>query len=72
LTQDVHRCRGIGPWLHRLTEDDVVERTPSGSRFIWTLALEPGSILKPILRLTNPVTAWMLRRVARGMRSQVT
>jgi hypothetical protein len=30
------------------------------------------SILKPILRLTNPVTAWMLRRVARGMRSQVT
>ena len=59
------------PGLRRLAEDYVVERTPGGSRFIWTLALEPGSMLKPILRLTNPVTAWILRRVARGMRSQL-
>jgi Polyketide cyclase / dehydrase and lipid transport len=59
------------PGLRRLAEDYVVERTPGGSRFIWTLALEPGPILKPILRLTNPITASMLRRVARGMRSQL-
>ena len=60
------------PGLRRLAEDYVVQRTPGGSRFIWTLTLEPGPILKPILRLTNPITAWVLRRVARGMRSQVT
>lgn len=59
------------PGLRRLAEDYVVERTPAGSRFIWTLALEPGPILRPILRLTNPITASMLRRVARGMRSQL-
>jgi Polyketide cyclase / dehydrase and lipid transport len=59
------------PGLRRLAEDYVVERTPSGSRFIWTLAFEPGSMLKPILRVTNPITAWMLRRIVRGMRSQV-
>ena len=59
------------PGLRRLAEDYVVERTLGGSRFIWTLALEPGPILKPILRLTNPITASMLRRVARGMRSQL-
>jgi hypothetical protein len=59
------------PGLRRLAEDNVVERTPGGSRFIWTLVLEPGPILKPILRLTNPITTWMIRRVARGMRSQL-
>jgi hypothetical protein len=59
------------PGLRRLAEDYVVERTPGGSRFIWTLVFEPGPILKPILRLTNPITAWMIRRVARGMRSQL-
>jgi hypothetical protein len=59
------------PGLRRLAEDYVVERTPGGSRFIWTVVLEPGPTLKPILRLTNPITAWMLRHVARGMRSQV-
>ena len=59
------------PGLRRLAEDYVVERTPAGSRFIWTVVLEPGPMLKPILRLTNPITAWMLSRVARGLRSQV-
>ena len=59
------------PGLRRLAEDYVVEPAPDGSRFIWTLALEPHPTLRPILRLTNPVTVWMLRRVARGMRSRV-
>ena len=59
------------PGLRRLAEDYVVERTPGGSRFIWTLALEPAPTLKPILRLTNPITAWIVGRLARGIRSQV-
>jgi hypothetical protein len=59
------------PGLRRLAEDYVVERTPGGSRFISTVVLEPGPMLKPMLRLTDPITAWMLRRVAHGMRAQL-
>jgi len=59
------------PGLRRLAEDYVVERTPGGSRFIWTVVLEPGPMLKPMLRLTDPITARMLRRVAHGMRAQL-
>jgi Polyketide cyclase / dehydrase and lipid transport len=59
------------PGLRRLAEDYVVEPTPTGSRFIWTLALEPGPTLKPFLRLTNPITSLTVRRIARGLRSQV-
>lgn len=57
--------------LRRLAEDYVVESTPTGSRFIWTLALEPGPALKPLLRLTNPITSMTLRRIARSLTSQV-
>ena len=57
--------------LRRLAEDYVVESTPTGSRFTWTLALEPSPALKPLLRLTSPVTSWMVRRVARSLTSQV-
>jgi hypothetical protein len=56
------------PGLRRVAEDYVVERTPGGSRFIWTVALEPGPMLKPILRLTNPITARMIRRLVSGLR----
>jgi hypothetical protein len=59
------------PGLRRLAEDYVVERTPAGSRFVWTLGIEPGPTLTPILRLTNPITAWIVARLARGIRSQV-
>ena len=59
------------PGLRRLAEDYVVEPTPDGSRFIWTVVLEPGPTLKPIMRLTSPITAWLLRRVARGMHSHL-
>lgn len=55
------------PGLRRLAEDYVVEPTPTGSRFIWTVALEPGPALKPFLRLTNPITSLTLRRIARGL-----
>lgn len=57
--------------LRRLAEDYVVESTPTGSRFTWTLALEPGPALKPPLRLMSPITSWMVRRIARSLTSQV-
>ena len=59
------------PGLRGLAEDYVVERTPHGSRFIWTLALEPQPALKPLLHSLNLVTAWLLRGVARGLGPQV-
>ena len=57
--------------LRRLAEDYEVESTPTGSRFTWTLALEPGPALKPLLRLTSPATSLMVRRVGRTLTSQV-
>ena len=49
----------------------MVERTPGGSRFIWTLAIEPAPPLKPVLRLTDPITTWIVTGLAHGIRSQV-
>ena len=59
------------PGLRRLAEDYVVQRTPDGSSFTWTLAFEPHPALRPILRVANPIIAWVIRSVARGMRSRV-
>ena len=57
--------------LRRLAEDYVVVPTPAGSRFVWTLALEPSPILKPLLHLTNPISSMAIRSIARGVRSHV-
>jgi hypothetical protein len=59
------------PALRRLAEDYVLERTPGGSRLVWTVAVEPHPALRPILRLTNPVTKQILRGIAREMGRQV-
>jgi hypothetical protein len=59
------------PALRRLAEDYVLEGTPGGSRLVWTVAVEPHPGLRFILRLTNPVTARILRGIAREMRRQV-
>jgi uncharacterized protein YndB with AHSA1/START domain len=59
------------PGLRRLAEDYVVEPRPGGSRLTWTLALQPHPVLRPILILLDPLTARMIRGVARGIRSQV-
>jgi len=59
------------PGLRRLAEDFLVEGTSDGSRLVWTIVLEPHPALTPVLRLANPITAMMLRSVARGLRSQV-
>ena len=59
------------PMVRRLAEDYVVEPTPTGSRFIWTLALEPRPGLRPVLYPINPITSRTIRGIARGLRSQV-
>ncbi|WP_426244531.1 SRPBCC family protein [Nocardioides sp. LHG3406-4] len=59
------------PGLRRLAEDFFVEGTPNGSRLVWTIVLEPHPALAPVLRLADPITAWSLRSVARGLRSRV-
>ncbi len=60
------------PGLRRLAEDYVVEAIPGGSRFTWTVAVEPAPALRPLLRLGDPLTARVLRRVARGLPRQLT
>lgn len=59
------------PGLRRLAEDFLVEGRPDGSRLVWTIVLEPHPALTPVLRLAEPITALVLRSVARGVRSQV-
>jgi Polyketide cyclase / dehydrase and lipid transport len=59
------------PGLRRLAEDFMVLGTPTGSRLVWTIVLEPHPALKPVLRLADPITAWILRSVARGLQSRV-
>ena len=59
------------PGLRRWRRTTWSSRHPVGSRLIWTLALEPHTALKPVMLLLNPLTARMIRSVARGMRSQV-
>ena len=51
------------PGLRRLIEGYVVEPTPTGSRLVWTLAIEPHPVLRPF-RLTTPLAPWTLRGVA--------
>ncbi|HEU5454179.1 MAG TPA: SRPBCC family protein [Nocardioides sp.] len=60
------------PGLRRLAEDYMVEATPTGSRFTWTLAVEPHPALSPLLRILKPTTSWLLRRITRRMRSRLT
>lgn len=35
------------PLFHRFAEDYLIEPTPTGCRFTWTFALEPGPLLRP-------------------------
>jgi hypothetical protein len=51
------------PLLRRLAEDYLVEKTSAGSRFTWTIALEPAARTGALLRRTSPVNALMFRAV---------
>jgi uncharacterized protein YndB with AHSA1/START domain len=43
------------PVLNRIAEDYLVEKTDSGSRFTWTIALEPTDRTKRLLQIAAPV-----------------
>jgi hypothetical protein len=43
------------PFFIRFAEDYVIEKTPAGSRFTWTIALEPRPRLLPVLKLLDPI-----------------
>lgn len=51
------------PLLKRLAEDYLVERTKSGSRFVWTIAMEPTDKTAALLRVGSPLNALMWRAV---------
>jgi hypothetical protein len=49
--------------LRRFAEDYLVEETPHGSRFTWTIALEPADRWRWLVRGTAPLNALAFRIV---------
>ena len=47
------------PLFRRFAEDYVVEETPTGSRFTWTIAAEPKLLARP----GGPVNGLLMRRL---------
>lgn len=52
----------------RFAEDYVIEATPDGSRFTWTIALEPRSALRPVLTLGGPLNRLAFGQMASAAR----
>jgi len=55
--------RFTAPGLRQFVEDTLVEQLTSGSRLTWTFAIEPGPVLRGLLRLGAPAVTAGLRRV---------
>jgi uncharacterized protein YndB with AHSA1/START domain len=51
------------PLLRRFAEDYLVEKTADGSRFTWTIALEPTAKTKRLLQVTSPLNGLVFRAV---------
>ncbi|MDP9117049.1 MAG: SRPBCC family protein, partial [Actinomycetota bacterium] len=47
----------------RFAEDYLVEQTPTGARFTWTMAMEPTGKTLPVLRLASPLNRLLLHAV---------
>jgi hypothetical protein len=45
------------PWFTRFAEDYVLAKSATGTRFTWTIALEPRPRLLRLMRLLDPVNA---------------
>jgi hypothetical protein len=45
------------PWFVRFAEDYVVEKSPTGTRFTWTIAIEPRPRLLQLMKLMDPINA---------------
>ncbi|MGS2811229.1 SRPBCC family protein [Nocardia sp. MW-W600-9] len=55
------------PGLRRFAEDIQLTPTPTGTRLTWTFAVEGGPALRPLLRLSAPVTNRLTASIARGI-----
>jgi hypothetical protein len=51
------------PLLRAFAEDYLVEKTPTGSRFTWTIAMEPAPKARLLIKLSDPVNALAFRAV---------
>jgi hypothetical protein len=54
------------PLLNRFAEDYVVEKTPTGSRFTWTIAIEPKPRLRHLVALGGPLNKLAFGQTARA------
>lgn len=57
------------PLLKRLGEDYLVEATATGSRFTWTIAMEPRPRTRLLIGLTSPLNQLAFRAVPWRARS---
>ncbi|MEO6885678.1 MAG: SRPBCC family protein [Jatrophihabitantaceae bacterium] len=51
------------PLLRRFAEDYLIEKTATGSRFTWTIAMEPTAKTARLIGLTSPVNNLLYRAV---------
>lgn len=51
------------PLLRRFAEDYLVEKTPTGSRFTWTIAMEPTAKTARLISIANPLNKLLYRAV---------
>ncbi len=54
------------PGLLRFAEDYVVEATPTGSRFTWTIAIEPAPRLGRVIGLAGPVNRFAFSQTTKA------
>jgi hypothetical protein len=57
------------PFIRRFAEDYLVEARSGGSRFTWTIAIEPEPRYKRVVDLGRPVNRLAFGQVARGAKS---
>lgn len=57
------------PFLRRFAEDYVVEPRGNGSRFTWTIAIEPQPKFKRLVDLGRPLNKLAFGQVARSAKS---
>ncbi|WP_280346585.1 SRPBCC family protein [Nocardia neocaledoniensis] len=55
------------PGLRRFAEDLQLTPTGTGTTLTWTFAVEGGRALRPLLRLSGPVTDRLTGSIARGI-----
>ena len=56
------------PGIRRFAEDYAIEPDGTGSRFTWTIAIEPAPRMGFVLGLTRPLNQFAFGRVAAGAR----